>query len=167
MGGVAGFLLPSPRDSRKRCQPHRRQASVQTLTTPHRPQQKPLPMIMGEGALSRPLSGTTGQAFGAPLGNIGEFVSTPEIIDKFSTLSAMRRARREGDLTFRHEVFRCRTGAIPGKELSIDRYEGERMARVTTPIEICVGVPRLWFARSAGLRFGICEGRSCRRLGKK
>lgn len=81
-------------------------------------------MMMGEGALSRPLSGTTGQAFGAPLGNIGKFVSTPEIIDKFSTLSAMRRARREGDLTFRHEVFRCRTGAIPGKELSIDRYEG-------------------------------------------
>ena len=86
---------------------------------------------MGEGALSRPLSGgvgtslvTTGQASVVPLGNIGKFVATTKIIDKFSTLSEMRRARRKGDLTFRHEVFRCRTGAIPGKELSIDSYTG-------------------------------------------
>lgn len=87
--------------------------------------------MMGEGALSRPLSdraGTppaaTGEASGAPLGNIGESVAAVEIIDKFLILSEMRRARRKENLTFRHEVFRCRTGAIPGKELSIDRYEG-------------------------------------------
>lgn len=87
--------------------------------------------MMDEGVLLRPLSGcadtplaTTGQASEDPLGNIGKSVAAVEIIDKFSTLSEMRRARRKGELTFRHEALRCRTGAIPGKELSIDIYEG-------------------------------------------
>ena len=108
-----------PAISARDASPHPK-AGILIQTTHHTTRQQiaTLP-VMGKGALSRPLGGEA-PASGGPLGKIGKFASR----NKFDLLLGMRNARREGDLTMRHDVFRCSCGAIPGKELSIDRYVG-------------------------------------------
>lgn len=95
---------------------------IQTKRHTTRQQIATLP-VMGKGALSRPLGGEVPASEG-PLGKIGNFASPLFGNGGYPILHQLRQARWDGKLTFRHEVFRCRTGPIPNMELSIDRYVG-------------------------------------------